>query len=160
MARALAVAVPGATLSFDTPDGGAHAVMLSRLPEVHSVLASASTAAFPLRARAAPVSPTAGRPGVLELGSSPEPASANAGGSGGTLASPAVPAARPDNPPNVLLVAPAPSAFQGTMPSPERASGLGRASNRRGIAVPWVVLLVILALSAGFLCGWAVGRAT
>jgi hypothetical protein len=87
-------------------------------------------------------------------------ASSTPSGAGSTLASPAA-AAQRENPPNVVLVnPPVPLSLQGTMPSKYRGGGPERTARGRGISPLVVFGLVVLALVAGFLCGWAVGRAT
>jgi serine/threonine-protein kinase len=143
MARALAAVAPNAALRSDPPGGEAvAAVALSRLPEVHSVLAP--LASFPNTSRVAK-HPAAGP-------ASPEPVATK--GAFGTLASPAAaPVAEP--PAHIVVVPPGP--LGGTLPSKDRKS---RSRARRGVRPLLVALLVACALSAGFLLGWAVGRAS
>jgi eukaryotic-like serine/threonine-protein kinase len=143
MARALAAVAPNAALRSDPPGGEVvAAVALSRLPEVHSVLAPLTS--FPNASRVAK-HPAPGP-------ASPEPVVTK--GAFGTLASPAAaPVAEP--PAHIVVVPPGP--LGGTLPSKDRKS---RARARRGVRPLLVALLVACALSAGFLLGWAVGRAS
>jgi hypothetical protein len=75
-------------------------------------------------------------------------------GPGGTLASPmrGTPSGHPP-PPHVAIV----GASHGTLPS-ENLPMFAPARGKRGIAVPVVVILVLVALAAGFLLGLAVAR--
>ena len=159
MLHALSVALPGTPFVLDA--GGSDAsrgVALSRLPEVHSVLAPSP----PQRVTpaGAPHSPP---PAAVPTRVSPavDPAPANAGSSGGTLASPAQ-AIHIESVPQVVVLNPVVgSPFTGTLPSKDRGKKRGRSSSRPGgVSVAIVVVLVVLALVAGFLCGWAVGRTT
>jgi len=159
MLRALSAAVPGTPFVLDaTGHDASRGVALSRLPEVHSVLLPGGAQ------RPAPgspsASPVAAAPTRVSAASALDPVPANAGAGGGTLASPAAPV-HIESVPQVVMVNPAmASPFTGTLPSKDPGEKRGRPSNRPGISVMFVVVLVVLALSAGFLCGWAVGRAT
>src|SRR5205085_2385039 len=75
-------------------------------------------------------------------------------GPGGTLASPmrGTPSGHPP-PPQVAIV----GASHGTLPS-ENLPMFAPARGKRGIAVPVVVILVVVALAAGFLLGLATAR--
>ncbi|HEY8042378.1 MAG TPA: protein kinase [Polyangiaceae bacterium] len=154
MARALAAAAPHVAARGDGSVGritAAAALPLSRLPEVPSVFAPHVSNAVPS------TEPLAGR------GSAPPTAAAEQvnvpqRAPGGTLASPAgsqPPVADPT--PLVMMVGS--QSLGETLPSkdlPIIARGPVRVVN--GVP-PWaVVVLVLGALLAGFLIGWAVGR--
>ncbi len=138
MARALVAAVPHA--ASNDAQGGA----LSRLPDVASVFAPQPAAQVPstssMRA-AGPVQPLA----VLSQ------ADVSARPPGGTLAS-AAGRHVSDPPPQVVVVPPAAS-VGGTLPSKDLPM-LG-APGGRGVAHWIVALLVVAALGAGFMLGWA-----
>jgi serine/threonine-protein kinase len=148
MARAL-----GAALGAEGTAGGAHP--LSRLPDVPSVWMPAGPGAG-----AQPAAATIAQP-APPVPSAPPTASAEpAKGPGGTLASRDGPkvaglSARPPAP--VAIV----GATAGTMPSEHlpmlsaQGSALG---GRRGVAAWLVVVLVLGALVAGFLLGFAAAR--
>jgi hypothetical protein len=141
--------IPGGALRSDVPGGdGSAAMVLSRLPEVPSVLAPLPALPSTSRVAKRPGGPTSAEP------KSP------AKGSFGTLASPiASPVADP--PAHVVVVPPSP--LGGTLPSkdrPSRPSRPSRYSARRGLAPAFVALLVACGLLAGFLLGLAVGRAS
>jgi serine/threonine-protein kinase len=146
MSRALAAMIPSAALRSDVPGGEASgAVVLSRLPEVPSVL-------VPL-----PALPATSRVAKHPSGpASPDPKSPGHGKSFGTLASPAA-AAVTDPPAHVVVVPPSP--LGGTLPSTDRPSRASRHSSRRGVEPLFVALLVACGLLAGFLLGLAVGHA-
>jgi serine/threonine-protein kinase len=136
MARALVAAVPHAASS--DVQGGA----LSRLPEVASVLGPQPGGGIPstssMRAAAAAQAP----------GTQTDP---GARPPGGTLAS-AAGRHVSDPPPQVVVVPPA-SSVGGTLPSKDLPV-IG-APAARGVAHWLVALLVVAALGAGFMLGWA-----
>lgn len=148
MARALSAALgaEGAATNSNIP--------LSRLPDVPSMfmpVRSSQTAqsGFPPLTQAAAAGP-------MTSASTPPP-EMNVG-PGGTLASPHGRSVT-DPPPRVVMV----GASHGTLPSENlpmfSALGAGSASRARGVA-PWlVVVLVVGALVAGFLLGYATARA-
>ncbi len=144
MARALSAALgaEGAVPTAGLP--------LSRLPDVPSMY-------LPMRPSSAPganVSPmTMQTPGPpMTAGSHPPPASNI--GPGGTLASPHGRSVT-DPPPQVVMV----GASQGTLPSENLPMFSAHGLSRRGV-VPWlVIVLVVGALIAGFLLGYATARA-
>jgi serine/threonine protein kinase len=147
MARALSAAL-GA--EGTAPAAG---LPLSRLPDVPSMY-------LPMRPSSAPganASPmTMHTPGPpMTSGSHPPPGS-NVG-PGGTLASPRTGDARSvtEPPPQVVMV----GASQGTLPSENLPMFSAHGLSRRGV-VPWlVIVLVVGALIAGFLLGYATARA-
>jgi serine/threonine-protein kinase len=145
MARALSAAL-GA--EGHVPPAG---LPLSRLPDVPSMFA-------PVRS-----SLPSGAPPPLTMASAPPPPITSASqpppelniGPGGTLASPHGRSVT-EPPPQVVMV----GASQGTLPSENLPmfSARGALDRRRGV-VPWlVIVLVVGALVAGFLLGYATGR--
>jgi serine/threonine-protein kinase len=154
MARALTAAVPGIGGRASGPP-----LPLSRLPDVPSIFGPAGD---PTPTAASPPSPTgareSARPGTKaspDLGqvlfNHPRPA-------GSTLSSPAAPAVV-EPPVNVAMAAPKAS-FGETLPSKDgpRGSRDKRGAGGRVVSVKLVVALVLAALVAGFLLGWAFGR--
>jgi eukaryotic-like serine/threonine-protein kinase len=144
MARALSVAV-----GFDAPSAPAQA--LSRLPEVPSVWAPGSSmpaAAMNAATIATPSVPPTHAPGPQA------PAEAAPKAPGDTLASREGPRVT-DPPPQIVIV----GASHGTLPSENlpMLSGPGE-RGRRGIAPGLVVVLVLGALVAGYLLGFASAR--
>ncbi len=143
MARALIAAVPHAASS--DVQGGA----LSRLPEVASVLGPQPGAGIPstssMRAGAVAAQAAGG------AGGGPGPTDPGARPPGGTLAS-AAGRHVSDPPPQVVVVPPATS-VGGTLPSKDLPV-IG-APGSRGVAHWLVALLVVVALGAGFMLGWA-----
>jgi hypothetical protein len=137
MARALVVAVPHAASS--DVQGNA----LSRLPEVSPVFSPQPVAGVPSTASMRDV------PAAQPQG----PATAADGGQrgGGTLAS-AAGRAVADPAPQVLVVPPAAS-VGGTLPS--RDLPVLGGPGARGVPAWIVALLVVAALGAGFMLGWA-----
>jgi serine/threonine protein kinase len=151
MSRALAAAVPGSSGRVSGPPAA-----LSRLPDVPSIFGPPGD---PSPTLGSPASPTGGResarPGTKAapdfgqvLFNQPRPA-------GSTLSSPAAPAVI-EPPVNVVLAAPKAS-FGETLPSKDGPRASGRIG-RRVVSVKLVVVLVLAALVAGFLLGWAFGR--
>ena len=142
MARALSAAL-GA-------EGGpsTQGLPLSRLPDVPSMFApmrspSPSANAPPMTMATAPAPPM----------TSTSPSSDPNVGPGGTLASPHGRSVT-DPPPQIMMV----GASQGTLPSENLPMFSPHGSARRGVA-PWlVIVLVIGALVAGFLLGFATAR--
>ncbi len=145
MARALSAALgaEGAAATSNIP--------LSRLPDVPSMFmpmrssAIGSTPPPPTQATAAPMTSTSQAPPEMNVGP------------GGTLASPHGRSVT-DPPPRVVMV----GASHGTLPSENlpmfSALGAGASGSRRGVA-PWlVIVLVVGALVAGFLLGFATAR--
>jgi serine/threonine-protein kinase len=158
MARALAAAVPHLAHRSDGSVGritAATALPLSRLPDVPSVftpsLLSPTTPDYSHGGSSAPATTAASEY------SSARPA-APARAPGGTLASPA--ASQPplaDPAPRVMM---APQSLGETLPSKDLPiiSARGPATIVQGVP-PWaVVVLVMGALVAGFLLGWAFAR--
>jgi serine/threonine-protein kinase len=154
MARALATAVPGIGGRASGPP-----LPLSRLPDVPSIF---GPPADPTPTAASPPSPTgtreSARPGTKaspDLGqvlfNHPRPARS-------TLSSPAAPAVV-EPPVNVAMAAPKAS-FGETLPSKDgpRAGRDKRGAGGRVVSVNLVAALVLAALVAGFLLGWAFGR--
>jgi serine/threonine protein kinase len=146
MARALAAVAPVPGGAF--PGIPAAALPLDRLPEVSPAPARPS----PPPTGASPSATPPPREGT------PRPSKTPPGASGTTLASPAAPPVA-DPTPHVVIVRsepplaePAP-AMDRTLPSGDRPR------IRAGVAPVLVVLLVVVALVAGFLLGWALGRA-
>jgi serine/threonine-protein kinase len=144
MARALSAAL-GAEVAPP-----ANALPLSRLPEVPSMY---------LPVRSSPTASSGPVPTQQGVGPQPPPLAQPAAdgniGPSGTLASPHGRAVT-EPPPNVVMV----SAAHGTLPSENLPmfSAHG-ASGRRGVA-PWLVIVLVLgALLAGFLLGFAAARA-
>jgi serine/threonine protein kinase len=151
MSRALAAAVPGSSGRVSGPPAA-----LSRLPDVPSIFGPPGD---PSPTLGSPASPTgrreSARPGTKAapdfgqvLFNQPRPA-------GSTLSSPAAPAVI-EPPVNVVLAAPKAS-FGETLPSKDGPRASGRIG-RRVVSVKLVVVLVLAALVAGFLLGWAFGR--
>jgi serine/threonine-protein kinase len=139
MARALVAAVPHAASS--DVQGSA----LSRLPEVASVLGPQPGAGIPSTSsmRASAVAGQGpGGPAAPEPGARPP---------GGTLAS-AAGRSISDPPPQIVVVPPAAS-VGGTLPSKDLPV-IG-VPGVRGVAHWLVALLVVAALGAGFMLGWA-----
>jgi hypothetical protein len=147
MARALS----GALGAEAMPQGAA--LPLSRLPDVPSMFAPMRSSSLPGSVGAPPVTMHAG--GSMSSASQPPPDNV---GPGGTLASPHGRAVmtRSEPPPNVVMV----GTSHGTLPSENLPmfSAHGVAS-RRGVA-PWLVIVLVLgALVAGFLLGYAMATA-
>jgi len=159
MARALAVAAPGAAQRSDGSVGkisAASAMPLSRLPEVPSMFAPSyvGTSLPPTESAARGSGPYSSTP----MTAAAEQMHVPARSPGGTLASPHG-GGQPvtDRPPVVMMVTPGP--LGETLPSKDLPI-IVRAGMRVPLGVaPWaVVLLVAFALIAGFLLGWAAGR--
>jgi serine/threonine-protein kinase len=141
MARALAACAPHAAV-----------MPLSRLPDVPSVFAPLASPGAPSTAR---VGTTTIPSGVRAI------ALAEAGVSGerkagGTLASPAPAQEVVEHRPQVVVISPQKSLDE-TLPSKDLP--MIRGSIVRGVTPVVLVLLVLGALVAGFLLGWAFGRA-
>jgi serine/threonine-protein kinase len=142
MARALAAAL-GAEGAV--PAGG---LPLSRLPDVPSMFVPMGS---PVRGSSHPPPGTMQAGGTMSSASQPPP-DPNVG-PGGTLASPHGRSVT-EPPPRVVMV----GASQGTLPSENLPMFSAHGSSRRGV-VPWlVIVLVVGALVAGFLLGFATGR--
>ncbi len=140
MARALSAAL-GAE---GAAPGG---LPLSRLPDVPSVFGP-MRGSFPPGGSAAPLTMHAASP--MTSASQPPP-EVNVG-PGGTLASPHGHSAT-EPPPRIVVVS-----SQGTLPSENLPMFSAHAAARRGVA-PWlVIVLVVGALVAGFLLGFATAR--
>jgi serine/threonine protein kinase len=144
MARALSAALgaEGAVPAAGLP--------LSRLPDVPSMY-------LPMRPSSAPQNPgspmTMQTPGPPMTSGSGPPPELNVG-PGGTLASPHGRSVT-DPPPQVVMV----GASHGTLPSENLPMFSAHGLSRRGV-VPWlVIVLVVGALIAGFLLGYATARA-
>jgi eukaryotic-like serine/threonine-protein kinase len=154
MSRALTAAV-GASDTGPTTAANPAASPLSRLPDVPSVwmpvglAASASATPSALRSTPPPAATQTNPPPAL----GPD-ATMPSKGPGGTLASPmrGTPSGHPP-PPVVAIV----GASHGTLPS-ENLPMFAPARGKRGIAVPVVIVLVVVALAAGFLLGLATAR--
>ena len=143
MARALAAAI-GAE-----PAAAAAATPMSRLPDVPSVFLppgpSPAAHSGPTIAEAAPPPMMSSAP--------PPPATETSKGPGGTLASPRGPAVS-EPPPQVILA----GAAAGTLPSENLPMLAPHGARPRGVA-PWVVILLVVgALVAGFVLGFATAR--
>jgi eukaryotic-like serine/threonine-protein kinase len=149
------------TAAFGTSDTGpstsaSPAVSpLSRLPEVPSVWMPVGLA--PSAGPATGRIPSAPPPAATQTNPPPAPAgdaTMPSKGPGGTLASPmrGTPSGHPP-PPQVAMV----GASHGTLPS-ENLPMFAPARGKRGIAVPVVIILVTVALAAGFLLGLATAR--
>jgi serine/threonine protein kinase len=150
MARALGAAVPALAGRGSGPP-----VPLSRLPDVPSLFGP-------------PVDPTQTSPSPRGQRESSRPGTKGspdlgqvlfdmpARKRGGTLSSP-VAQAVVEPPVNVALAAPRAS-FGETLPSKDDPRSGRRGSTRRVVSVNIVVGLVLAALAAGFLLGWAFGR--
>ncbi len=139
MARALIVAAPHAA------SGDVQGSALSRLPEVASVLGPQPGAGIPS------TSSMRATPAPAPLPAAPSPTDNSPRPPGGTLAS-AAGRHVSDPPPQVVVVPPA-SSVGGTLPSKDLPV-IG-APGARGVAHWLVALLVVAALGAGFLLGWA-----
>jgi serine/threonine protein kinase len=143
MARALSAALGAEGAA---PAGG---LPLSRLPDVPSMF-------VPMRSSG----PGASTPPPMTMGSMPPMTSASQPpvelnvGPGGTLASPHGRSVT-EPPPQVVMV----GASHGTLPSENLPMFSAHGLSRRGV-VPWlVIVLVVGALVAGFLLGYATARA-
>jgi serine/threonine-protein kinase len=162
MLQALVAAAP---VPADLGGGeGSRGIALSRLPDVHSVLVAAPQRPSPPTPVSTSAPPPKGsvppRAAPTRVSPSLEPATANAGASGGTLASPAAPV-HVESVPQVLVVGPAAaSPFTGTLPSTDGEKKRRKKGDSAGLPLILVVVLVVFALGAGFLCGWVVGRTT
>ena len=146
MARALSAAL-GA--DGNIPAAG---LPLSRLPDVPSMFAPVRSS-VPSGAQPPLTMQTTPPPPITSLSQPPPEINV---GPGGTLASPHGRSVT-EPPPQVVVV----GASQGTLPSENLPmfSAHGGASSRRGV-VPWlVIVLVVGALVAGFLLGYATARA-
>ena len=155
MARALSAAVPGIGGRASGPP-----IPLSRLPDVPSVFGPPGD----------PTPTAASPPGPGQTARSSKPpgkASPDMGqvmfhkprGGGGTLSSP-VAAPVVDPPVNVVIAPPKGAGFGETLPSKDgpRSSRSKKGSTGRLVSVNLVIMLVLTALVAGFLLGWAFGR--
>jgi hypothetical protein len=149
MARALSAALgaEGAVPTAGLP--------LSRLPDVPSMY-------LPMRPSSAP-GPNPGNPMTMQTPGPPmtsasqPPPDMNVGPSG-TLASPHGRSVT-DPPPQVVMVGSSRGASHGTLPSENLPMFSAHGLSRRGV-VPWlVIVLVVGALIAGFLLGYATARA-
>ncbi len=157
MARALTAAVPGVGGRVSGPP-----LPLSRLPDVPSIFGPPGD---PTPTLGSPASPT-GKRESARPGTKAAPDAPNLGQvifdqprpAGSTLSSPAAPAVI-EPPVNVVMAAPKAS-FGETLPSKDdpRASGASSRMGKRAVSVKLVVVLVLAALVAGFLLGWAFGR--
>ena len=152
MARALVASVPGMGGRVSGPP-----IPLSRLPDVPSIFGPPGD---PSPTLGSPASPTGGREsarpaakGAPDLGqvlfNQPRPA-------GSTLSSPAAPAVV--EPPVNVVLAPPKASFGETLPSKDGPRASSRRGSGRVVSVNLVVILVLTALVAGFLLGWAFGR--
>ena len=159
MARALGTLAPGSVPRADGSVGKiptAAALPLSRLPEVPSVFAPSQAAPVPTTQPLADAA-TGAAPGTMATPGPQPPYRAP----GGTLQSPTpghTPA--PERAPVVMVVQP--SNLGETLPSKDLPviSRDGTARVVRGVAAWVVVVLVLGALLAGFLLGFAAGRAS
>lgn len=156
MSRALAAAIPTPTTRPERLGSDVPAPTLDRLPD--AILA-------PVPERGAAPRGSNDSPGAVPVqANAPEhPANAAGGdrpapapGPTGTLASPAAPPLVEGVAPVVVLPAPG---LAGALPSVD-GSGRHEGSERHGIAPHVVVVLVVTALVAGVLLGWALGHAT
>ncbi len=158
MARALAAAVPGIGGRASGPP-----LPLSRLPDVPSVWCPPGD---PLTAASPRGVGESGRPGKVVTQAAPDtghvPATPERG-RGGTLSS--LGSVAVVEPPVNVVIAPPKASFGETLPSKDgplarRGKGDKTADLRRGpaVSVKLVVVLVVAALVAGFLLGWAFGR--
>ncbi len=156
MARALATAAPSVVARSDGSVGriAAAAMPLSRLPEVPSVYAPSGPA--PVQTAAAAGVGNTTLPSALPptaQGDAPQrPLSP-----GGTLASPATPAVA-EAVPQVVVLAGQGFALGETLPSKDLPVISKNEDVRRGVGPLVVTLLVVAALVAGFLLGFAAGR--
>jgi hypothetical protein len=149
MARALSAAVPGIGGRASGPP-----VALSRLPDA---------SADPPPTAASPQ----GQGEVAKRSTKPAKGSPDLGqvlfhrprAEGGTLSSP-IARAVVDPPVNVAFASPKGSSFGETLPSEDgpRSGRRKRGPGGRVVSVNLVVVLVLVALVAGFLLGWACGR--
>lgn len=121
---------------------------LSRLPDVPSMFAPMRPSAPGANAEP-PVTMHAGAPMTSASQTPPEP---NVG-PGGTLASPHGRSVT-DPPPQIMMV----GSSQGTLPSENLPMFSAHGASRRGVAAWLVVVLVVGALVAGFLLGFATAR--
>jgi hypothetical protein len=163
MARDLSAAVPGLGLR---PSGAPQP--LPRLPEPPGALGNPGGGArlppepgsLPTTMPAAgappsPVSATVPAPILVQIATpTPVPPRDGSGASGDTLASLGGPGVT-EAPPNVEIANPLP--FAGTLQSRD---GRRLLAPRRSVGVGLVVVLVAVALAAGFLLGWAAATAT
>jgi hypothetical protein len=160
MARALAAAVPGIGGRASGPP-----MPLSRLPDVPSLFGPPGdppTAASPRAAgeSARPQGKVGAQPSP-DAGHGPATPERGRGGTLSSLGSPAV-----VDPPVNVVIAPPKASFGETLPSKDgplgrRGKGDKASPDSRrgpGVSVNLVVLLVVAALAAGFLLGWAFGR--
>jgi serine/threonine-protein kinase len=158
MARALASAAPGVVARSDGSVGriAAAAMPLSRLPEVPSLYAPSGPGPTQAVQTTAVV-------GVGTTLSSAFPPTAHADANqrplspGGTLASPATPPVA-EAVPQVVLVSGQGFGLGETLPSKDLPVISKSDERRRGIGPLAVTLLVLVALVAGFLLGFAAGR--
>ena len=157
MSRALTAAF-GTSETGPSTAASPAASPLSRLPEVPSVWMPVGLTPNAGGALAGGRSPGSAPPPAATQ-TNPPPAPAAAGtlpskGPGGTLASPIGrnQSANPPPPPVAIV-----GASHGTLPS-ENLPMFAPATGKRGIAVPVVVVLVLVALAAGFLLGLAAAR--
>jgi eukaryotic-like serine/threonine-protein kinase len=151
MSRALSAAI-GASDTGPSTNASPGASPLSRLPDVPSVWMPVG-----LNPASAGRIPSAPPPAATQTNPPPAPGAEGAipsKGPGGTLASPmrGTPSGHPP-PPQIAIV----GASHGTLPS-ENLPMFAPAMGKRGIAVPIVVILVVVALAAGFLLGLATAR--
>ena len=148
MARALSAALG---VEGTIPPAG---LPLSRLPDVPSMY-------LPMRPSSAPgANANAGAPGTMQtpgppMTTSQPPPELNVG-PGGTLASPRTDARSVTEPPPQVVVV---GASHGTLPSENLPMFSAHGLSRRGIATWLVIVLVVGALIAGFLLGYATARA-
>lgn len=142
MARALAAAI-GAEAASPA------ATPMSRLPDVPSVFLP------PGPSPAAHSGPTIAEAAPPKMSSAPAPPPTEASqGPGGTLASPIRGPAVSEPPPQVVLA----GAAAGTLPSENLPMLAPHGARSRGVA-PWVVILLVVgALVAGFVLGFATAR--
>jgi len=148
MARALSAAL-GAEGTI--PPAG---LPLSRLPDVPSMYLPMRPSSAPGANAASPM--TAQTPGPpLTSGSHRGPEELNVG-PGGTLASPRTDGRSVTEPPPQVVIV---GASHGTLPSENLPMFSAHGLSRRGIATWLVIVLVLGALIAGFLLGYAAARA-
>jgi eukaryotic-like serine/threonine-protein kinase len=152
MARALAGAVPGMVGRASGPP-----LPLSHLPEVPSLFGPPGEPSPTAPNPASPVGPDEKQTTLA----APEVGPAlfhRPRAPGGTLSSPAAPAVV--EPPVNVVLAPPKASFGETLPSKDgpRATRDKRGAGGRVVSVNLLVALVLAALVAGFLLGWAFGR--